>query len=147
MCRNTMICKLNIKPPVTICLQTCSEYSESATSILIEKRNSKHWSKHGPFLYSQRSIIHNNERSCDIKKTILIPKLILRRVLVLMLGCEKHWHPLKHRTDKVRTPTPFPLLLKGKTRIIYYFLKSFKYNWSLILGHSSSGEGNRKEGC
>lgn len=34
---NTMIRKLSIKPPVTICFQTCSEYSESAASILIEK--------------------------------------------------------------------------------------------------------------
>lgn len=40
-------------------------------------------------------------------KVFKIPKLILRSVLILMLGCEKHWHPLKHRTDKVRTPTSF----------------------------------------
>lgn len=140
-----MICKLNIKPPVMICLQTCSEYSEHAASIWIEK-GTQSTDRNMALSYTVSCQLSIIMKGAAIYKIFKIPKLILRCVLVLMLGCEKCWLPWSTEVIKWELPCPFPLLLKGKTRITCYFPKSFKYNWSLILVHSSSGEESRKEG-
>lgn len=129
-----MICKLNIKPPVTICLQTCSEYSERAASIWIEK-GTQNTDRNMALSYTvscQLSIIMKGAATYKIFK---IPKLILRCVLVLMLGCEKRWHPLKHRSDKVRTPTPFSPPPQGQDT--NHILLSKKLQIQLVLNFGS----------
>lgn len=144
---NTMICKLSIKPPVTICLQTGSEYSESAASILIEK-GSQSTDRNMALSYTVSCPLSIIMKGAGTYKVFKIPKLILRSVLILMLGCEKHWHPLKHRTDKVRTPTSFSPPLQGQDTSHILLSKKLQIQLaSLILVHTSSGEGSRKECC
>lgn len=84
-----MICKLSIKPPVTICLQTGSEYSESAASILIEK-GSQSTDRNMALSYTVSCPLSIIMKGAGTYKVFKIPKLILRSVLILMLGCEKH---------------------------------------------------------
>lgn len=115
VCMNTMICKLNIKPPVTICFQTCSENSERAASILIEKRTQS----------TDRNMALSYTFSCQLSiitkgavtyKFFKIPKLIWDVSLYLCLNVRNTDIPLKHRTDKVRTPTPFSPPPQGQDR-------------------------------